>query len=99
MQSEFYPPEQMTNNDRMKRLYDTLLQMGLIVFPICNKENPEIIDHLNVSVTLPFHRLTDTGETTTQTSVTEKMKRTKIANVVRTAQNLGSNVINMPTIP
>ncbi|GAO98918.1 hypothetical protein Cva_01588 [Caedimonas varicaedens] len=47
-----YPPLHMSYNDRMERLYNFLLSLGLVVLPICDDE--ERIDYLHVRVDLPF---------------------------------------------
>jgi hypothetical protein len=87
----------MTNNHRMERLYNTLLGMGLIVFPIPNKKNPEEIEYFNVGVTLP-HLLPKPRKSPSQASIDKKVERSKILDKIRSAKNDGSNVIDMPTI-
>lgn len=47
-------PEHMTLHDRNRRLYETLLGMGLVVCPTPNKDDPSKIDNMVVSAGLSF---------------------------------------------
>ena len=87
--------QHMNEEARMERLYNFLLQMGLVVFPIYNSENPNKISHLNVSIALPF-KSQNPSEIQTSPVRAKDVKRAKIIKRINTAKHSGSKVINIP---
>jgi len=88
-------PEHMDRWSRNARLYETLKGMGLYVSPIPEPDDPTRIREMIVAADLPAH---DAAEQATQASVDLTVKRPEVADVVKTAERGGMNVVNFPSV-
>ncbi|MEM7621292.1 MAG: hypothetical protein AAF228_12700 [Pseudomonadota bacterium] len=90
------PLKHMNKWIRNKRLYETLLGMGLYVVPVPEEDDATKINHLIVASTLPWGE--QASELSSQGSIVPPMEGTPVTETVNTTESLGDNVIRMPPI-
>ena len=87
-------PLHMSVQDRFERLYNFLVSMGHIVYPICDDEDN--IEYLHVEIDLPMpQHLT---QASSKLCIPSEVKKSQIRETVATIQSLRNNVINFPSV-
>lgn len=88
MKKELPLPTHMDKYTRNRRLYETLLGMGLICDPIFADEDCDRIEALYVSA----------GEFSVSRQVSSPLKGSKIIDIVGTPRSYRSDVIDFPPV-
>ena len=89
-------PEHMTVWNRNKRLYDTLMGMGLHTEVVLCRDDPTKIEQIIVAAGPPSVIL-QVAEHPAQTGVSAPVQGTHVVHDVKAAQRQGDNVISLPT--
>lgn len=89
--------EHMDIGSRNGRLYATLRDMGLFVLPVFAKDDPERIDYMQVSVTLPA-QLHEAAQQATSGAVAAPMTSSDISKGVESTKSGRDGVINFPSV-
>lgn len=82
-------PLHMDDKARNERLYKTLVEMGLFVEAVYCPNDPDVIDYILVSASLP---------TVATTDVIPPVKRTQVRENVGPTARDGDNVIDFPPV-
>ena len=89
-------PEHMTVWDRNKRLYETLMGMGLHIEVVLCRDDPTKIDQIIVA-TAPPTVVLQAAEQPAQSGVNVPMEGAHVVDGVGAAPSQGDNVILLPT--
>lgn len=84
-------PQHMDIWSRNERLYETLINMGLVCSPIFADGSDSKIEAIHVSTGLPTEHAAQSG-------VGLPVKRAKVAEMVATAKSSSDNVVNFPPV-
>jgi hypothetical protein len=100
------PPclEHMDIGSRNARLCAYLQSLGLVVIPVPAADDPERIDHMLVSVSLPTNAAKgaeaaqDAAEQAASLGVAAPVSRSKVGEQVTAAESHRSNVVYLPAV-
>jgi hypothetical protein len=87
----------MDVGSRNNRLCETLQGMGLFVLPVFAGDDPNQIDHMLVSVSLP-RRIEQGTEDASGAPVATPMTSSEIGMTIKPAKDGGLNVVDFPTV-
>lgn len=87
------PPLDMTYQDRMERLYNFLVQMGHVVYPIYKEGTHNEIECLQVKVALSSEY---PAQRSSKTNVLLPMKGSKVISLVTPTQTNSEDIIDIP---
>ncbi len=82
---------------RNQRLRETLESMGLFVLPIFCESDPDRIDYMQVSVSLPTCIAEHARKQPASPRVSEPVTCSEVAESVRPVDSIGDNVIDLPS--
>jgi hypothetical protein len=89
-------PQHMDTFSRNERLYNFLLQMGYIAFPIWAEGESGRMEAIRVTTSLGFGD--KAAEESAQTRINTMVKRPEISTVIAATKSGSDNVVNFPPI-
>jgi len=90
----------MDAGSRNARLCETLQGLGLYVIPIYSNLDPERIEYMHVSATIPVYAEAEpakAAEATSRGAVASPVTGSDIGDTIQPAQDRGPNVVDFPT--